>query len=167
MKVILSSDKHTRGIMLAECLIYIAISAVLVGVAFMLFFRCMDTARNFSRNADDITGALSVGERWRADLRRATETPSASQPDLLDLVIPVGARHVIYLFENGAIWRSESGDASWSMLLDRVESAEWHSERRVHTTAWHFDLEMKTRKKNATVNPLFSFVGIAAEEKNR
>ncbi len=153
--------------MLAECLIYIAIAAVLVGVGSMLFLRCMETARNFSRNADDITGALSVGERWRADLRRATDTPSASEPGRADLVIPVEGGHVIYVFENGAIWRSEAGDTRWTRLLDRVETARWNSEKRTFATAWHFDLEMETKKKNARLRPLFSFIGVAPAEDAR
>jgi hypothetical protein len=150
--------------MLAECLVYIAISAVLVGVGSMLFLRCMDTAKNCLRNADDITGALSVGERWRADLRRAIETPSACEPGRADFVIPVDGGHVVYLFENGAIWRSETGDATWARLLDRVETASWDSEKRKFTTAWHFDLEMQTKKKNARLRPLFSFVGVPPAE---
>jgi hypothetical protein len=153
--------------MLVECLIYIVVAVLLVGIAGMLFLRCMDTAKHFSRNAGDITGALGVGERWRADLRRAVGEPAASGPDQPDFVIPVDEGHVVYLFENDAIWRSEPGDTTGARLLDRVEPATWDSEKREFTTARHFELEMQTRKKNARLRPLFSFIGVAPAEESR
>lgn len=154
-----------RAIMLTECLVYISMAAFLVGMAMLLFIRCMDSAHHLSRNADDIAGAMSAGERWRADLRRAVQPPGPSRAGEPDLVIPVGeGRYVVYRVENGSLWRSESGDLSWARLLDRVVMAEWNAEPREHVVAWHFDLELATKKPNARLRPLFSFIGVAGSE---
>ncbi|MBI1178825.1 hypothetical protein GC207_15440 [bacterium] len=153
--------RHRRGMMLVECLIYLAISSILVSLGIALYLRCLDSATNFGRNADDIAGALSVGERWRADLRDATAMPQFLGVDSTEFIIPQAKGNVIYRFANGMIWRRQASDAGWAHLLDRVASATWNSESRTHVTAWHLDIEMKTRKPHVRVRPLFSFIGVA------
>src|SRR5213593_4873328 len=61
-----------QGIMLVDCLVYLAIWTVVVGLAFSAFFRCMSYSKNLARNADDIARALKAGERWRQDVRAAS-----------------------------------------------------------------------------------------------
>ena len=57
--------------MLVDCLVYLAIWVVVVGLAFSAFYRCMSYSKNLARNADDIARALKAGERWREDVRAA------------------------------------------------------------------------------------------------
>lgn len=152
-----------RGIMLVDCLIYLAVTAVLVGLGMALFIRCLNAASDLSRNADDIAAALQAGERWRADLRLATAQPSFARTNGLELTIPKAGGTVIYRFADDAIWRRAESDATWTRLLDRVKHAEWNTDPRGPVTAWHFDVELKSKRPNAKVRPLFSFIGVARE----
>lgn len=157
--------RHQHGMMLVECLIYLAISSILVSLGIALYLRCLDSATNFGRNADDIAGALSVGERWRADLREANAAPQVSGVESPEFIIPQAKGNVVYRFANGMIWRRQASETGWSHLLERVASATWNSESRTHVTAWHLDIEMKTRKPHVRVRPLFSFIGVAGNRK--
>jgi len=152
-----------RGIMLVECLIYLAITALLVGLGMAWFIRCLNAASDLSRNADEIARTLSVGERWRADLRRATAPPRLAPDNSAEFIIPQAKGPVTYLVADDAIWRRDAPDVAWIRLLERVTHAEWNSDQRGAVTAWHFDLQLKSRKPNARLRPLFSFVGVAGE----
>jgi len=152
-----------KGMMLVDCLIYLAISSLLIGLGIALFLRCLGAATELSHNADDIAGALTLGEQWRADLRRANAEPHPTRPGAADLIIPGAKGTIAYRLLNGAIWRQESGDAAWTRLLDRVVRVEWTPEDRSRVIAWHMDIEMKTKKRHIHVRPLFSFVGVAGD----
>src|SRR5438128_5034595 len=67
-----NAPQRQQGFMLVDCLVYLAIWAVVVGLAFSAFFRSMSYSKNLARNADDIAPALQAGERWREDVRAAT-----------------------------------------------------------------------------------------------
>src|SRR5262245_40944303 len=54
------------GMMLIDCLAYIALLALILTMAFAAFYRANDYSRELSRNTADITRALQAGERWRA-----------------------------------------------------------------------------------------------------
>lgn len=153
-----------RGMMLVECLIYLAVSSILVSLGIALYLRCLDSATNLEHNTDDIAGTLSVGERWRADLREATAPPQVLNANSPEMVIPQTNGKVVYRYADGIIWRYDSASARWSRLLDRVASANWNAEARTRVTAWHLDIEMKTKKRQVRVRPLFSFIGVAGSE---
>jgi hypothetical protein len=152
-----------RGIMLVDCLIYLAVTAVLVGLGMALFIRCLGAASDLSRNADDIAAALQAGERWRADLRLATAPPAFAGAETPELNIPQAGGSVTYRFTEEAVWRRAGSETTWTRLLERVKHAEWNTDPRGPVTAWHFDVELKSRRPNAKVRPLFSFIGVAPE----
>lgn len=158
-----TSHRHRRGIMLVDCLIYLAVTAVLVGLGMSLFIRCLGAASDLSRNADDIAAALQAGERWRADLRQATAMPVPAGTGDNELRIPQTGGAVIYRFADAAVWRWTETDATWTRLLERVKHAGWNADPRGPVTAWHFDLELKSKRPNAKLRPLFSFIGVARE----
>ena len=86
-----------QGIMLVDCLVYLAIWVVVVGLAFSAFYRCLSYSKNLARNGDDIARALKAGERWREDVRAATGpfklvTGQASVEQALHSVEPAGAQ---------------------------------------------------------------------------
>ncbi len=49
--------KSRRGYSLLECLVYIAVLAVVLNVSFLAYYRYDQHTRNLRRNADDITRA--------------------------------------------------------------------------------------------------------------
>jgi len=149
--------------MLVDCLIYLAVTAVLVGLGMSLFIRCLGAASDLSRNADDIAAALQAGERWRADLRLAVAQPALDSTTGSELKIPQADGVVSYRFADNAVWRRVESGADWTRLLERVKHAEWNTDPRGSVTAWHFDVELKSKRPNAKLRPLFSFIGVAQE----
>ena len=94
------------GICLIECLVYIAVFAVLLGIGTAAFYVCWDHSKALHYATDDITAALHAGERWRADVRSATgkitvETTAAGEL----LRIPCGTNEIIYRFNAGEVRR--------------------------------------------------------------
>jgi hypothetical protein len=152
---------NDRGMLLVDCLIYLAVTALLVGLGVALYLRCLDAASGLSRNADDIAEATALGERWREDLRLAVAPPFHDETGGSSLVIPQAVGETVYRFGYDSVWRKAADSREWARLLDRVVRAEWNPEVREHVVAWHLDLEMKSKKRNARVRPLFSFIGVA------
>jgi hypothetical protein len=127
-------------------------------------YRCIDRSIALRRNADDITGALHAGERWRADLRAATsqvhvETTDAGQ--LLHLDGPGGT--VIYRFATNTVCR-RAGAGSWVQLLSSVKSSTMSADPREYVTAWRWELEIQPRAtgsvKPGRIRPLFTFLAV-------
>src|SRR5690349_18177766 len=72
-----------RGITLIECLVYISLVFVILGMATVAFYRCFDNMKSLRRNSNDITQALNVGELWREDVRAATKPVRFAAEDQL------------------------------------------------------------------------------------
>src|SRR5580765_2729022 len=79
MRLLGRSKSRSNGFLLIDCLVYIGLLAVLLGLAFIAFYRVSDYSRHLSQNAADISRALYAGERWRKDVRTATGTPQLVQ----------------------------------------------------------------------------------------
>jgi len=62
----------SAGYLLIECLVYISVFAVLLGIGYGAFYVCWDYSKALHYATDDINAALHAGERWRADIRNAT-----------------------------------------------------------------------------------------------
>lgn len=111
-----------RGILLVECLVYVAVFSILSGVAFTAFYRCHDTMKGWRRNAEDIVHALRAGEQWREDVRSATgpiQSEVGQQEQLLQIPHPQG--EVRYKLSGGAVLRQVGESAPWVTLLPKVK----------------------------------------------
>ena len=64
--------RRQAGVLLVECLVYIAVFGVLLGGGTAVFYFCWDHTQAMVYTTDEITSALHAGERWRADVRAAT-----------------------------------------------------------------------------------------------
>ena len=114
---------NQRAYLLVEALVYIAVVSVLLGAGYAAMYRCIDSSLALRRSVDDISSALHAGERWRADVRAATnvvrlENTEAGQ--LLRLEGPKGA--ILYRYSTNAIFRSVSA-GPWARLLPNVKSS--------------------------------------------
>lgn len=148
------------GYLLIEYLIYIAVLAVVMGVAFAAFYRFLDHARDLARNTDDILRTLQVGELWRADIRAAIAPPEArigQGANACEITRTNGP--VVYLFGDGAIWRQE-GSAAAKVVLPRVRASAVSREQRHGITCWRWEVELQTRRKIVRVRPLFTFLAV-------
>ena len=153
-----------QGIMLIDCLVYLAIWSVVVGLAFSTYFRCMSYSKNLARNADDIARGLKAGERWREDVRAATGpfklvTGEAGVEQALH--IPQKTGEVIYRFMDGAVLRQSRSNAPWIPALSGVKSSRMEKDERRRVVSWRWEVELKNKQKVARVRPLFTFQTVA------
>src|ERR1700744_740668 len=158
MKTSFPTRRSMRGFTLIECLVYIAVLGVVLGVGSVAFYRCWDDNKSITRNADDIVRVLKFGEIWRADMRAATgpikiETANSGQT----LHIPAGKKELIYSFTDGQVRKQTTGSNSWTLILPRVKSSRMQIEKRDHVTAWRWEVELDSQRKKIKTRPLFTF----------
>ena len=147
--------KSARGYSLIECLVYIAVLAVVLNLSFSAYYRYDLHTRSLRRNADDITRALRAGERWREDVRTATAPPHVIANGL---AIPQSTGEVAYTFADNAIWR-QIGTSRVSVLKD-VKASAMLDDPRPRIKAWRWELELASPGKAVLVRPLFSFIAL-------
>lgn len=149
------------GVMLIECIVYIAIVLVIFGVAFSLFYTCSDNYVGLRRNAEDITAVLHAGERWREDVRRAVAPvdhwQSESGPTMF---IPQTHSDVYYLFSDASVWRFSSSNSPAEKVLSRVHLSSMRTDLREYVSACSWGVELKPRRKGPRVTPAFHFVAV-------
>jgi len=162
-----SNCRPLRAFLLIEALVYIGVSSLLLGIGFAAIYRCIDNSVALRRNADDITTALHMGERWRADVRAASgpvRLEKLADEQILHLL--GGSHEITYRFaEHTAFRRVDAG--SWVQLLGRFKSSFVESERRSNVTAWKWELELETRAKAGKVRPLLTFFAVAPNSRTQ
>lgn len=161
MKTQVSNSMSMRGIMLIDCLVYMALFVVVTGVAFSFFYTCWDGSFALRRNAEDIADTLRAGEIWRSDVRNATGPLRVENaPDAWILHIPEKSGEVVYKFSGGSLSRG-TGNQNWRQVLPRVKTSRMEPERRQQITAWRWDVElMAIKKKTLQTHPLFTFEAV-------
>ena len=153
-----------HGYLLIEALVYIAVVMALLGVGYAAMYRCIDSSIVLRQNADDITSALHAGERWRADVRAATNQIGLEDTAAGQLLYLDSARGpVVYRFATNAVFRS-AGAGPWVRLLPSVKASTMTADQREYVTAWRWELELLPRAKGSVkpgrVRPLFTFLAV-------
>ena len=155
-------NRHPGGIMLVECMVYIAGFFLITGLAFAAYYRSLDNSRGLRQNTDDIARALKAGERWRADVRSAHRPLALEQAnDEQVLHIPQTSGEIIYLFSQGIVWRKTPAESVPVTLLDSVKGSRMLNDARDDVAAWRWELELASRQKVVRLRPLFTFVAAA------
>jgi glucan biosynthesis protein len=154
----ISAVRRRSGMMLIECVAYIAVFAILLAGGTTAFFYCWDHTRAVIFTADQMESALRAGETWRADVRGATGKISVVTTAAGETVtIPRDGKEIIYQF-NGAELRREIPAQNHSrVLLAKVKLSEMQSGRRENVTAWRWELELAPRRKEANLPMRFTF----------
>jgi hypothetical protein len=166
MKVFTTMSKSRRlaGIMLVECVTYIAIFAILMGVGMAAFYLVWDQSKAMIYATDDIGAALRAGERWRADVRNATGKILVEQSATNEVVrIPGLEKEVVYRFESGEVRREIPSRQVSEVVLPRVNGSQMTEERRDGVTAWRWELDLLVRRPETHLPLLFTF--LAAQTK--
>jgi hypothetical protein len=152
-----------QGIMLVECLLYIALFLVVTTVAAVAYYHVEVETRALDRNSDDIVRAMKAGEQWRAEIRTAI-SPPLMENGTLKLATKAG--DVVYTTTNGVIWR-QAGRTRSLPWLERVKSSTMEIDARQNITAWRWELELETKRAQASVRPLFTFMSAPSSEVKR
>ena len=153
-----------RAYLLIEALVYISVIVALLGAGYAAMYRSVDSSFALRRNADDITGALHAGERWRADVRTANSQVRAENSNAGQLLYLEGTHGtVVYRVTTNTVFRSV-GAGPWVRLLENVKSSTMVADKREYVTAWRWELEIQPRGKGSVkpgrVRPLFTFLAV-------
>ena len=152
MKIHSSKSQNVKGLLLIECVVYLAVLAVIFTLGYGAYFRALDSSRGMQRNAEDVARALNAGERWREDVRLAKSVLITN--NVLRITLPKG--RIEYAFEQEAVWRTAENQRRIRVLADVKEST-MVLDQRQEVAAWRWELELKTRKATSKLKPLFSF----------
>jgi prepilin-type N-terminal cleavage/methylation domain-containing protein len=156
--------RTTRGFSLIECLAYLAVLGVVMGMAFTAFFRVQENSLDLRRNADDILRATRLGERWREDIRLATARPFiAANGAWVEFVIPQEQGAVKYAFSNGTVWRKPADRDKTVAVMKGVKDSRMELDARQRVNAWRWELELASKQKDPRVKPLFSFLAVGGK----
>jgi hypothetical protein len=154
----ISRERGTSGTLLIECLVYIAVFAILLGGATTVFYFCWDHSQSVIYATDDIASALRAGKRWRADVRGATGTISTEATATGEVVkIPEGEKEIIYRFDSGEVRRQMSSSEFPELLLPKVKTSQMKPDVRGEVRAWRWELELTERHKETLLPLLFTF----------
>jgi hypothetical protein len=150
--------RRRSGATLIECIVYVAVFAILLGIGTASFYLCWDHTRSTIFTADEIESALRVGEAWRADMRAATgtisiETMAAGQT----VKIPQDGKMIIYRFTGGELWRDIPAQNNSRLLLAKIKTSAMKTGARDNVTAWRWDVELTPRRKEPFIPLRFTF----------
>jgi type II secretory pathway component PulJ len=163
-RLLLSLRTAPAGFTLIECVVYVALLFLIIGLAFMTFYRTEQNHRNLSRNSDDILRVLRAGEQWREDVRRAAAPIRLGEAGAEnEIIIPQTNLTVKYLFRQESVWR-QAGPLQ-TEALSSVAASKMEQDARQRVTAWRWEVELKGRQRVARVKPLFTFMAAAREDK--
>ena len=102
----ISRARAQAGYLLIECLVYLSVIVVILGLGTGAFYVCWDHSKALHFATDDINAALHAGERWRADIRNATgKITVETTADGEQVRIPREAGGIIYTFSGGEVRR--------------------------------------------------------------
>lgn len=157
MKTSLVKSRRSSGILLTECIVYLAVFTILTGIGGAAFYLCWDHSKALVYATDDINAALRAGERWRADVRSATGKISVEQTASADQMrIPIQGKEIIYRFESGEVRRDVSPQSP-EVLLPKVNTSQMSTESRNGVTAWRWELNLVVRRQETQLPLLFTF----------
>jgi Tfp pilus assembly protein PilE len=146
------------GYLLLELLVFMALMAVILGLAFSAYYRCADNSKRLQQNAADILAATEAGERWRDDIRLASN--ASLEPD--GVIMTQSGDTVEYRFDQQSIWRHSAHTSHTICLLTKIKTSTMRPEARRQVSAWRWEVELQARKAPPYLRPLFTFEAVPA-----
>lgn len=154
----ISCTRVQTGYLLMECMVYIAVFAVVTGLGLATFYLCWENSRGLRFTADDVAAALRAGERWRADIRGATGTITVEHTPVGELLrIPCGTNDILYQFTAGKIHRQSSSSGFAELMLTTVGASQMVMDRRGPVNAWRWELELEPHRQVTPLPLQFTF----------
>jgi hypothetical protein len=158
----ISRDQAQTGYLLIECLVYLSVIVVILGLGLGAFYVCWDYSKALHYATDDINAALHAGERWRADIRNATgKITVETTPEGERLRIPCGTNVLIYSFNADEVHRQLASSDFSELLLPKVKVSQMVTETRGPVAAWRWEVELTPHRKETRLPLLFTFEAAA------
>jgi Tfp pilus assembly protein PilE len=145
-----------QGMLLIECLVYMALLFVVLNLAYAAYYRCAQNSKRLNQRVDDVVRTLQAGERWRDDIRAAHDITTAQ--DSLRLVLSNAT--VDYVFKDDAVWRRANAGAPLTRFLPGVKSSRMEKDARQEVTAWSWKVELPARGSPERFPPFFAFEAV-------
>lgn len=155
----MTARRAHRGFTLAEMMVYTAVVSIVITVAWLTYYACWGHSLVVLRASGDIVRTLEAGERWRNDVRGASEPPTLADGVLR---IPHASGAVGYRVAGETVER-RVGEGAWTPHLVGVRASRMVLDAGQRVRSWRWEVELKVRKKQARVRPLFTFRAVAAE----
>lgn len=156
------------GILLVECLVYMAVWSVVVGLALATFYRTWDNSRSLTRHTEAVARVLKAGEQWRAEIRQAVgpitwvAEPGAPEPALH---IPQADGTIAYSCTATNLLRRASREGRWAVALPAVKRSRMIADNRESVMSWRWEVELASSTKRPTRFPLlFTFQAVPETE---
>jgi Tfp pilus assembly protein PilE len=154
-------ESRQAGLTLIDTLIYLAVLVVIATLAMSAFYQAWETHKDIVRVSDDIVRALQAGERWRNAVRAARTSPVPETTRVeATMTLPTDQGAAAFAFRDEAVWHRAPGATHWTLLLDRVRASRFLFETREAVPVWKWELELKARRANPRVPPLFTFQAV-------
>jgi hypothetical protein len=154
----IAKSRRAAGIMLTECLVYLAVFAVLTGIGMAAFYFCWNHTRAVIYATEDIAAALRAGERWRADVRATTGKISIESTAAGEVVrLPEPGKEIIYRFAAGELRREIPALKISQVLLPKIEASQMLADARGPVQAWRWELQLTERRKENHLPLRFTF----------
>lgn len=158
-------SRSSDGILLLECVIYVALFSLITGLCLAAYFRCETASLQLRRNASDIGQALEAGERWREDIRAASGLIEMVSEEN-ELRIPIEKGAIIYQFRDGALAR-QSPSAPRQVILKNLLASRMFSDHQSSLVTWRWEIELRNDREKAKIRPLFSFQAVPTRGQSR
>ena len=166
----ISRTRAQTGVLLVECIVYIGLYVIVVGLGLATFYLCWDNSKALLYATDDVAAALRAGERWRADVRSATgkiTVETTAREELLR--IPNGTNAILYRFtptsdvgvHAGEIRRQLASSNFSESLLPTVQTSQMVMDQRGLVSAWRWELELAPHRKETHLPLRFTFEAAA------
>ena len=168
MKTGLRSHPKINALSLIECLIYIAVLSVLLGIGYQGLSQLFTESARLRSNSSDMIAITHLGELWRDDVRRAGQRPLL----LHELEITNGLeivrsdRKVLYSHVGSSLYRLASADVPPYPALTNVKSSQFFLEQNQGIPVMRWEVELHSRNKKSKLRPLFSFQAVLPKEAN-
>jgi hypothetical protein len=153
------------GILLVECLVYLAVVSIVFGFGLLLFHGVVKSSQRFRQASEEMIMALRTGERWREDIHAATAPVELSRnAQGWMLRVPRAGGDSTYVFASGELRRSRRGSGEMQVVLSGVKSLEWRREDRGALQVWRWELELESRVLRSRLRPMFTFLAVQSDE---
>ncbi len=160
MKLRNHRTRNEAGVSLIDCLVYVALFAVLLTCA-TRFFSVVYHHNKASASAASYTiAALDAARHWRRDIANAKGEPKLIRDDLFDVIRidQANGNQVSYRVNGTRLERNDGTE--WIPIIRRVASSVMLPDQREHVRAWRWELAMETKSRFLGDPVRFSFTAV-------
>jgi len=155
-------EREASGIMLMECLFYLSIWMVVVGLGFTLFYRVYSQSKQLARVSDQVVQTLRAGEQWRKDVRGSRAAPrwEPREQGTGEFILEREGVELAYRVEGTNLLKKVAVDGRWQEVLSGLKTCRFWRDEAGGVVSWRWEVELSSRAAHPPVRPRFSFQAV-------